>query len=118
MTDTASSIHSRIEAERKAALPHADALKTFRNYARGMQRGTLTAGQERILRGLLGNRFADNVCKRILSELRNRLRLARFEVPSPQSPATSKPSGCSTSWARSRRPCIGPCSETATMRSR
>lgn len=82
MPDTASSIHSQIEAERTAALPHADALKTFRNYARGIQRGTLTAGQERILRGLLGNRFADNVCKRILSELRNRLRLARFEVPS------------------------------------
>ena len=74
-------IHTRIEAERKAALPHAEQIKVFRAYAKGKQRGTLTAGQQRILRGLLGQKFADNICKRILAELRNRLRLARFEVP-------------------------------------
>lgn len=80
MPDTPSSIHSQIEAERTAAQPQAALVKTFRKYARGEQRGTLTAGQQAILRGLLGNRFADNICKRILAELRNRLRLARFDV--------------------------------------
>lgn len=81
MSDQSLSIHTLIEADRRAASPDAAAVKVFRQYARGRQRGTLTAGQERILRGLLGNLFCDNVCKRILSELRNRLRLVRFEVP-------------------------------------
>lgn len=76
----ADSIHDRIEAERKRVLPKAEDVKAFRNYARGRHPGTLTAGQQRILRGLLGNLFCDNVCKRILQELRNRLRLARFDV--------------------------------------
>jgi hypothetical protein len=74
------SIHETIDAARKAALPEAEELKKFREYARGRHKSTLTAGQGRILRGLLGNLFCDNVCKRILQELRNRLRLARFEV--------------------------------------
>jgi hypothetical protein len=78
MTD--SDIHAQIEADRTAALPAAAALEAFREYARGRHRSTLTAGQAHILRGLLGNLFCDNVCKRVLAELRNRLRLARFEV--------------------------------------
>lgn len=73
-------VHDRIEQERKRALPKPEEVKKFRAYARGDHPGTLTAGQTRILRGLLGNKFADNVCKRILQELRNRLRLARFDV--------------------------------------
>lgn len=80
MTDTASSIHSQIEYERSTAQPNAANLKIYRNYARGRQRGTLTRGQQRILRGLTGNRFADNVCGMTLGEISNRLLLTRFEV--------------------------------------
>jgi hypothetical protein len=61
------SIHDRIERERKAALPDAWKLRTFRDYTRGRQRGTLTREQYAALRSLLGNRFCDNVCKMILT---------------------------------------------------
>ncbi len=73
-------IHDRIQEERDIALPEANQLKYFRNYARGKQKGTLTGYQMYILRGLLTHKFCDNVCKKVLSELRNRLKLARFDV--------------------------------------
>lgn len=75
-----SGIHTQIEEARKDAMPWASTIKTFRQYARGRQRGTLTAAQQRILRSLLGNRFSDNVCAMVLEQLSNRLILARFEV--------------------------------------
>src|SRR6185295_10382975 len=78
------SIHERIEEERKIALPEAGNLKYFRNYARGKQKATLTGYQQYVLRGLLTHKFCDNVCKKVLSEIRNRLKLARFEVADPQ----------------------------------
>jgi hypothetical protein len=74
------SIHDRIRQEREAATPEAERLKTYRRYARGRHRDTLNAQQRRVLRQLVGNIFCDNVVATILSELRNRLRLARFEV--------------------------------------
>ncbi|HEY0006930.1 MAG TPA: phage portal protein [Pyrinomonadaceae bacterium] len=74
------SIHEQIEEERRCSLPKAEEVKAFRQYARGRHPSTLTTGQQRILRGLLGNLFCDNVCKRILQELRNRLRLVRFDL--------------------------------------
>lgn len=79
-------IHAQIEAERKAALPEAAKVQDFREYARGRQLTTLTTGQVRVLTGLLGNLFCDNVCKHILQEMRNRLKLVRFDV-SGQGPA-------------------------------
>lgn len=74
------SIHDRIQEERDLALPEATQLKYFRNYARGKQKATLTGYQMYVLRGLLTHKFCDNVCKKVLSELRNRLKLARFDV--------------------------------------
>lgn len=74
------SVHDDIEAARSAACPDAERLKTYRRYARGDQRGTLSAQQQRVLRSLLGNRFCDNLCARALGEVRDRLTLAGFEV--------------------------------------
>lgn len=74
------SIHQRLERERKAASPEAANLVDFRNYARGHQRGTLTAAQQRILRGVVGRRFCDNVCKMVLQAVTARVQIARFEV--------------------------------------
>lgn len=76
----ADSIHEQIENDRARSLPEASLLKTFRAYTRGRQRATLTAGQERILRGLLGNLFCDNICKQVVQAPANRLQLARFDV--------------------------------------
>lgn len=73
-------IHERIERERKAAMPQPKQLRTFRRYARGRQRNTLNSHQKRVLRSLMGNLFCDNVVGRVLGELRDRLRLVRFEV--------------------------------------
>jgi hypothetical protein len=87
MTDL--SIHSLIEAERKAAQPNAQLVSRFRAYARGHQRGTLTAGQARILRGLLGNLFADNVCGMVLDQLSARLQLTRFAVEGDEASAAA-----------------------------
>lgn len=80
MSDPAQSIHTLIETERKAAQPDAGMVSVYRAYARGRQRGTLTPGQQKILRGLLGNLFADNVCAMVLGQLAARLQLARFAV--------------------------------------
>ena len=74
------SIHTEIKERRKATSPSADMIRSFRRYARGRQKGTLSPLQNNVLRSLVGNLFADNVCGRVLSELRNRLRLARYEV--------------------------------------
>lgn len=87
MTDT--SIHTQIEAERKAAQPDAAQVRVFRKYARGRQRGTLTPGQARILRGLLGNLFCDNVCGMVLDQVSARLQLARFAVEGDGASATA-----------------------------
>lgn len=76
----AETIHERIESERDVALPEARNIRYFRDYARGKQKATLTAYQQYVLRGLLTHKFCDNVCKKVLSELRNRLKLARFDV--------------------------------------
>lgn len=73
-------IHDRVDLDRKAALPDALKVKYFRDYARGRHRSTLTPYQMFILRGLLSHRFCDNICKKVLSELRNRLKLSRFDV--------------------------------------
>lgn len=79
-----SSIHARIEEERKRALPEARKVIDFRNYARGKQKGTLTPFQLYILRGLIGKMFCDNVCKKVLGELRNRLKMSRYDVADQQ----------------------------------
>lgn len=74
-------LHEDIDEERKSLMPEAGLIRTFREYARGRQKGTLNPAQQRILRSLLGNRFCDNVCAMVLQELSNRLLLARFDVP-------------------------------------
>lgn len=76
----AESLHDRIDEDRKRACPDARSLKLFRQYARGRNPATLNTLHERVLRGVLGNLFCDNVVRRVLQETRNRLRLARFEV--------------------------------------
>lgn len=74
------SLHDDILKRRRRTSPNPERLKSFRRYARGHQKGTLSALNQRVLRSLVGNLFCDNVCGRILAELRNRLRLVRFEV--------------------------------------
>jgi hypothetical protein len=73
-------IHERIDRERKAANPRASKLRDFRNYARGVQRGTLTKAQYDILKGVTGRDFCDNICKMVLEASSSRLQLVRFEV--------------------------------------
>jgi hypothetical protein len=89
MTEIARSIHTELEEERKAAQPDAAMVRTFRSYARGRQRGTLNAAQQRILRGLLGNLFADNVCAMVLGQLSARLQLVRYAVEGSEAQATA-----------------------------
>lgn len=76
------SIHTQIERQRTANLPEANLLKRFRDYAEGRQKGTLSHKQQLILRGVVGNRFCDNICKKALTEAANRLELVRFDVSS------------------------------------
>jgi len=76
------SIHDRIDEERKAALPEAAMVKEFRNYYRGRQRSTHTTKQAPLLRGLLGNLFCANACRKIVNETASRHELLRFQVES------------------------------------
>lgn len=77
------SVHTRIERERRQSAPKGtpwSMLKTFREYARGQQRGTLNADQMKIMASVIKNPFADNVLRKILWEHANRLRIARWDV--------------------------------------
>lgn len=75
--------HTRIDRERKDSVPEGvkwPDVKKYRDYARGRQRGTLNADQIRILQSVIGNKFSDNILRKILSEHTNRSRIARFDV--------------------------------------
>lgn len=78
------STHQIIEAARKQAFPNASLVKRFREYARGYQKGTYNRQQEKMLRGVTGNRYCDNICRKVIEETANRLELARYEVASAQ----------------------------------
>jgi hypothetical protein len=108
--------HDRIERERKAALPNAERVRDFRSYARGEQRGTLTVQQQRVLRGVTGHLFCDNVCKRILGELRNRLRLARFEVDGTGAAAEAVLAYLESLWTLNQLPKLSAAVHWAMMR--
>lgn len=74
------SIHTQIERQRSANLPEARLVKSFRDYAAGKQKGTIQPKLQQFLRGVTGNRFCDNVCKKALTEAANRLNLLRYDV--------------------------------------
>jgi hypothetical protein len=74
------SIHTQITEDRKAAFPEATLLKVFRRYYRGRQNATYTPAQNALLRGVIANRKADNLCKKVVNETANRLELVRFNV--------------------------------------
>lgn len=110
------SIHTRIESEREAALPEASLIKEFRKYSRGRQRTTLTPGQTKVLRGLLGNIFCDNVCKRVLQEIRNRLRLSRFDVYAGEQMKAALNTFIDDVWILNRMPSMAASVHWATLR--
>ena len=74
-------LQGRIEADRKAAFPKPGDINAYRNYARGRQRSTLTPDQRKVLTGVVGNQYCDNVCKRILVVLTGRIRLLKLNAP-------------------------------------
>lgn len=74
-------LHASIDDERKRALPNAQEIQRFRNYVAGRQDQTLTKEQKEILNGVLKNNFCDNVCRRIVSTVSNRVKLERFDIP-------------------------------------
>ncbi len=75
-------LNTLVQRERNKACPPGAArlVKKFRNYAKGSQPGVLSSEQMRILRSILGNQFADNVCKRILEVTNDRLEFTRWRV--------------------------------------
>ena len=77
------SIHDQIARDRDRAKP-ADFdwkdLALFRDYYRGRHRSTVGPDQKRILRSLGGNRFADNLCRRIVRVVANRAELLGWAV--------------------------------------
>lgn len=74
-----SSTHERIEEERAAAFPNPVEVRTFRDYARGRQRNTLTREQNKYLKGsqIL---LCENVLKRVLIVLADRIRVTGYQV--------------------------------------
>lgn len=74
------SMHLQIEEDRKKAFPEAPLIAVFRRYVRGRQNATYTPNQQIILRGVNGNRKADNLCNKVVTETSNRLKLLRFNV--------------------------------------
>jgi hypothetical protein len=74
------SLHATMERERKTAFPYSVTKKIqyFRDYARGKQSATLTTEQRRVLIGILGHEFSDNICRKILSVATGRTELLRW----------------------------------------
>lgn len=76
------SIHDEIDEVRKAHnSTYRDIIK-FRAYVNGDQKSTLTTAQHVMLRGVTGNKHCDNVCKKIINETANRLKLLGFRTSS------------------------------------
>lgn len=75
-------LHDDIEEARAAAQPNAKDVALYRDYYAGRQRGTHTPDQARFLRGVLGNLFADNLCRKIVNEAASRHVLLGWSVPS------------------------------------
>lgn len=76
-------LHERIDQDRSDALPEGvswEDVDTYRRYDRGQHRITLSYQQQRMLRGLLGHAFADNVVHKIVFEHANRITLLGWEV--------------------------------------
>lgn len=72
--------HAALERRRKETGPDPKGLAEFRRYARGRHRNTLDPALRLIINQVTGHLFADNVCRRILTTLRDRLALARYAV--------------------------------------
>jgi hypothetical protein len=78
----ARSIHDQIKDERNAAFPEVKDLIDMRAYYRGRQKGTHTPIQARMLRGVLGHLFCDNICRKVINEEASRHELIKFVVES------------------------------------
>jgi hypothetical protein len=73
-------LHDRIKRERDAAQPEARKVRTYRHYAEGRQRGTISHEQRRILNSLIGHDHADNLMDAVLDAAASRLDLTGFRV--------------------------------------
>jgi len=70
-------IHLQIQIDRRDAFSSFEHITKFRNYAKGKQDSTLTIEQQKMLEGVLGNDYCDNICGEILSEHTSRLEVDR-----------------------------------------
>lgn len=80
-------LHQRINGMREAALPEGSRwsdLQTYRRYARGRQRGTLSYQQQQMLMGVIAHKHGDNVSYKVIFERANRIELLRFDVSDQQ----------------------------------
>lgn len=77
-------IHEQIDDDRKSSLPEGSSwedIQTYRLYDRGKQASTLSPAQKRMLRGLLGASFSDNILHKVVFEHAYRLALQKWTVP-------------------------------------
>jgi len=79
----AESVHDRIARLRTATSRDPNQTDTFRRYARGDQFCTLTTEQRRIIYPIIPERFADNICDKIVSTVASRAELTGFAVDDP-----------------------------------
>jgi hypothetical protein len=75
-------LNDQISIDRREALNAFKNLQQFRNYAMGRQETTLTLDQQKMLEGVLGNDYCDNICGQVLSEHTDRLELKRITCES------------------------------------
>lgn len=66
-------IHDEIDEDRAGYHDEPELVKTFRDYAKGRHKLTLTDEQKEIVRGILQNRFSDNACHQVLAEASDRI---------------------------------------------
>lgn len=72
-----SDLNDQISIDRRETIASFRNLGLFRRYAMGRQDTTLTIDQQKMLEGVLGNEFCDNICGQVLAEHANRLELER-----------------------------------------
>lgn len=71
-------IHEQISIDRRETIESFRNIRLFRNYSKGEHQTTLTRDQQKMLEGVLGNDYCDNVVGQIVSEHADRLELKRI----------------------------------------
>ncbi len=72
-------IHLQIKRDRELQTDPLESVCDYRKYTKGEHGLVLTDGQRKILQGLLGKKFCENLARKVIAEARDRLKFMAWE---------------------------------------